>query len=313
MGIAIRSDSGAATSLAPPLAAVKLADLVRTARPRQWAKNVLVLAAPSAAGVMAQPQVAVRALGAAAAFCLASSGTYFVNDAYDVEADRRHPIRRNRPVAAGLVPAEMAKRHGLMMWLAGLFVAAVVGDWRLVGVLALYIGLQPMYTLWLKRVPVADLAVVASGFALRAIAGGIAVNVRLTPLFLVVMCFGSLLVVAGKRLADAERPSDSDLVVPTQVRPCTYPTSFLRDVRSLAATVTVTAYCLWALERSTPAASPIWFQLSIIPFVMALLRYRLLLDSGFGSAPEDLFLGDRQLQVLGFMWALVFAVGVYSR
>src|SRR6476646_418482 len=86
-----------------------LSALVRTARPRQWAKNVLVFAAPGAAGVLTEATPLVRTLIAFACFCLAASGTYFLNDAADVESDRRHPTKHNRPVASGAVSVRQAR------------------------------------------------------------------------------------------------------------------------------------------------------------------------------------------------------------
>ena len=91
-----------------------------------------------------------------------------------------------------------------------------------------------------------------------------------------------------------------------------YSVSYLHYVRSVASGVTMTAYCLWAFEKSDAARHGIWFELSIVPFVLAMLRYALLLEHGQGGAPEDVVLGDRPLQILGFIWVCLFAAGVYA-
>jgi decaprenyl-phosphate phosphoribosyltransferase len=128
--------------------------LVRAARPKQWLKNVLVLAAPAAAGVLFDADVIVRTLVAFACFCLVASGTYLLNDAMDVEADRMHPRKRHRPIAAGIVPVGVAKIAAVVVLLGGLALGAVAADWRLSVVLLVYVVVMQAYTLGLKRVAV---------------------------------------------------------------------------------------------------------------------------------------------------------------
>jgi len=283
--------------------------LIRTARPRQWAKNVLLLAAPGAAGVLSQADILLEALLAVAVFCVAASGTYFLNDAVDVEADRRHPVKKMRPIAAGLVPVGLGAVLGVILLLASVVAALVLGGWHLALVLGIYVGLQPLYSLWLKSVPVIDLAIVASGFVLRAIAGGVAVDVPISEWFLIVASAGSLFMAAGKRHAEHLDLGDERSGHRSTLRQ--YSASYLHDVRSATSAVAILAYCLWAFEKADIAAFPLGFELSIIPFVLALLRYALLLDSGKGGVPEDIVLGDRPLQALGLAWVVTFALGVY--
>lgn len=283
------------------------AGLLREARPKQWAKNVLVAAAPGAAGVLTQP----RALGLTAlailAFCLTASGVYYLNDARDVEADRLHPRKRHRPLAAGVVPLRLGVAVGLTLFASGLGAATLVNGQFLAAVLT-YVAITTSYTLWLKSVAVIDMAMVAGGFVIRAIAGGVATGVPLSEWFLIVASFGSLFMVAGKRHAEHLHVGAGRGVRATLD---TYSDTYLRYVWMIASGVTITAYCLWAFERSNDHAAAIWYQLSIIPFTLALLRYALLLDEGEGGAPEDLVLHDRAMQVLGVVWVVVFAGGVY--
>jgi decaprenyl-phosphate phosphoribosyltransferase len=289
--------------------------LRRSARPRQWPKNLLVFAAPGAAGALSHGHGALRASATFGVFCLVSSGTYLVNDALDAPSDRQHPTKRLRPVAAGelsiaaaavLGAVAQAGAVGLAWWLAG---------WRLGLVVGLYAAVSTAYSAHLKHLPVIDLACVSSGFVLRAIAGGIATGVALSDWFLIVTSFGSLLVVAGKRSAEHTRLGEDRAAA----RPAlsVYPVAFLRSVRLIAASVTLTAYCLWAFERSGQVSRshhphPLWFELSIVPVVLAVLHLELRFESGHGDAPEELALSDRLLQVLGLLWLVLFAVGVYS-
>jgi decaprenyl-phosphate phosphoribosyltransferase len=285
--------------------------LVKLARPKQWAKNVLVFAAPAAAGVLDNRQYAIDAMVAFACFCLAASGTYYINDARDVEADRLHPRKRRRPVASGVVPVPLAYLAGI-----GLVAAGVALGFTVNGALAAsvggYVALTTAYSSVLKHVAVVDLVAVAAGFVLRAVAGAAATNQHISNWFFIVTSFGALFMISGKRAAEAkemgEGASDFRSVLGA------YTTSYTAYLRSVSSGAVLVAYCLWAFEKAeTVAATNVpWYQLSILPFVMAVLRYALVLDQGRGSAPEEIVLGDRPLQLIGIAWAIVFAIGVYT-
>lgn len=282
--------------------------LLVEARPKQWTKNLLVFAAPLAAGIeAAHLGPAVAAFGC---FCLAASGTYFLNDAADVEADRRHPTKRLRPIAAGEIPLGPARAIGVGA-IATSVVLALAVRWQLAVVVAAYVALTTTYSLWMKHVPVLDVVGVAAGFVLRAIAGAAAVDVPISDWFFIVTSFGSLFMVVGKRRGEAlELGADAAEFRPTLGA---YPASYLAQVQSVAMAVMLVGYCLWAFEKAGLADTSIpWFQLSIVPFVLAVLRYALLVDTGHGGAPEDLVLADRALLAMGLTWAVLFAVGVYA-
>jgi len=284
--------------------------LLRASRPRQWIKNVLVFAAPGAAGLSLTVDNVAPVLGAFIAWCLVSSGTYLVNDSMDAEADRLHPRKRLRAVASGVVSISTARVVGLLLLAIGAGAPAVWGAPRMTGLLVLYSAITLSYSLWLKEIAIIDLAAVASGFVLRAISGGVAADVPISDWFLIVASFGSLFIVAGKRHAE-----HVDLREGRGAHRATleeYSLGFLCYVRSVASGVTIAAYCLWAFEKADAASDPVLFQLSIIPFVLAILRYALLLDAGRGGAPEEIVIGDRALQLLGLVWVGLFAAGVYA-
>jgi decaprenyl-phosphate phosphoribosyltransferase len=161
---------------------------------------------------------------------------------------------------------------------------------------------------WLKHEPVVDIGAVAAGFMLRAIAGGVATDVEISDWFLIVAGFGSLFMVTGKRHAEQIELGDSSGSHRSTLE--AYSTSFLSFVRAVAGSVTVTAYCLWAFESAAATGDETAFRVSIIPFVLAILRYAHLIEQGKGGAPEELVLSDRVLQVLGLLWLITFAVGV---
>jgi decaprenyl-phosphate phosphoribosyltransferase len=298
-------------TLAPERRELNLAgELLREARPRQWLKNLLVFGAPGAAGVLDNPSSLWRAVVAFISLCVAASGTYFLNDVADIDADRLHPVKRDRPVAAGTIPVPLATTVGVGLLVASLGIAGLTGRWRLVVVVAVYIAVTIAYSAWLKHIAVVDLVAVATGFVLRAIAGAVAVDVPMSNWFLICISFGSLFIVAGKRYTELREFGDDA----GSVRPSldAYNVAYLRLVLGIAASVTLLSYCLWAFEKARVADTS-WpmYQLSIVPMATALLRYGLVLENGHGGAPEEVFLSDRTLQALGAIWLLTFGLGVY--
>jgi decaprenyl-phosphate phosphoribosyltransferase len=257
--------------------------------------------APAAAGVLHEPHQALVAAEAFGVFCIAASGTYLVNDSHDAASDRHHPDKRHRPVASGVVPVPVAAATGAGLVVLAVAAAWLVAGWPLALVVGGYLATTTAYSLWLKHVPVVEMALVAAGFVLRAVAGGVATHVPLSSWFLVVTCFGALFVTAGKRVAEhAELGEDR-----------------ARHRSVVSATVTVTAYCLWALDRSSglvARAGPraVWIGLTVAPVVVGVLVVLRLLDAGEGGAPEELLLRNRLLQVLGVVWLALFAVGLYG-
>jgi decaprenyl-phosphate phosphoribosyltransferase len=287
----------------------RLPALVRLARPKQWVKNVLVVAAPGAAGVFGDGTAVFRTGVAFVCFCLAASGTYFLNDALDAEADRGHPTKRNRPIATGAVSVRTAVTGGVLL-LASALALSFAARWQLSLVVGGYLLQTVLYSIWLKHEAVLDLACVASGFVLRTIAGGVAVGVTISPWFLIVAGSASLFMVTGKR--HAEMLELGDRAGAHRLTLTLYSREYLSYVRAVSSSVTILAYCLWAFEKSATVGNQVWFQLAIIPFVLGILRYALLLEQGRGGAPEDLVLSDRVLLVMGACWAILFAIAVHG-
>jgi decaprenyl-phosphate phosphoribosyltransferase len=281
--------------------------LLRLARPKQWTKNVLVIAAPGAAGVLGEPKALFQTTVAFLCFCLAASGTYYLNDAIDADADRQHPTKRLRPIASGEVSVRTAVIGGVVL-IAAAIALSFAARWELAVVIAAYLVLTVLYSLWLKHEAVLDLACVAAGFVLRAIAGGVAVGVSISPWFLIVAGAASLFMVTGKRSAELVELGDGAAGHRRALG--MYTRAFLGYVRAVASTVAIVAYCLWAFEKSAEVGNPVWFQLSIVPFVLGILRYAFLLEHGQGGAPEEVVLSDWVLLAMGGFWAAFFAIAV---
>ena len=281
--------------------------LLRSMRPKQWAKNVLVAAAPGAAHLLFHARVAEKTAVAFVVFCLAASGTYLLNDVRDLEADRNHPTKRLRPIAAGELPVPVALAAGAALMGAAVIVALVVSV-KFGALIAAYLAVTMSYSLWLKHEPVLDIAMVASGFVFRAVGGGVATHIPLSQWFLIVTAAGSMFVVAGKRQGEfVEMGEDRGA---TRASLLAYDLPYLRFVWILSSGIAIVAYCLWAFEQTHLHAFP-WFELSIVPFVLALMRYALIIEAGRAGAPEEVLLRDRVLLVISAAWLLIYGLGVY--
>jgi decaprenyl-phosphate phosphoribosyltransferase len=279
-------------------------------RPRQWIKNVLVVTAPLAAGRLFEGDVLLNTALAFVAFCLVSATVYLINDVRDVDEDRLHPRKRFRPIAAGeLRPAAALVLAGITG--AAGFTIGFVTSTQLGITLALYVAIQIVYSVYLKHLPVVDLAIVASGFLLRAIAGGVAANIPLSQWFLLVASFGSLFMVAGKRYSEMKSIGAEGGTRRSLER---YSESYLRFIWMLAAVMVVISYSLWAFENRFQAYLGVpWTAVSIAPFTLGLLQYALEVDAGSAGEPEDVVLHDRVLQGLGLVWLVVISIAVFLR
>ncbi len=275
--------------------------IIKAIRPRQWVKNLLVLLAPIAAlGGNVQydyREVAVNILIAFASFSLAASCIYLVNDSRDVEADRQHPTKRFRPIAAGVVPPSLAYTLAVVLGIAALGLS-LLASVNLLIVIGVYIAMQLAYCFGLKHQAVLDICIVSSAYLIRAIAGGAAAGIPLSQWFLLVMTFGSLFMVAGKRYAELQLAERTGAKIRKSLE--SYTASYLRFVWTVAATAMVVCYSLWAFERDGANAS--WYAVTIIPITIAILRYAVDVDGGLAGEPEDIALKDRVLQLLLLAW-----------
>jgi decaprenyl-phosphate phosphoribosyltransferase len=302
-GVAARTDGVAAGR--PPASA--RAVLV-TLRPRQWIKNVLVVAAAGAAGALGHDDVPVRVGLACLAFCLLAGGIYAINDARDAAEDRLHPRKRYRPVAAGELDARLAVLLGGGLIVTGLAICALVRP--LLGVVALaYVVLTVSYTVALRRVPILDIVAIAGGFVLRAVAGGVAAPVALSRWFVLVVTFAAVLLAAAKRQAELQRTERTGVAGRAVLE--MYSATRLRVIITASAMLALFAYCMWAFELPAVHGVP-WRPLTILPFAACLLRYGTLIRAGAGEAPEDVLLSDRWLQAGAVAWLVLFAIGVHA-
>jgi decaprenyl-phosphate phosphoribosyltransferase len=309
------------TSVADFRSRPALLPLVAACRPRQWTKNLLVFAAPLFA-FRFDTAVWLPAVGALAAFCLISSAIYLLNDCLDVAADRAHPTKRRRPIAAGQVSVPAALFAALVLAAASLSLAA----WTalpLAGVILVYGLIQVGYCLRLKRMPLLDLFCIASGFLLRAIAGAVAASLPASPWFLLTVGLLALFLAIEKRKAELRVAQDRGVITRQVLERYSLP--LLLRLESNVATSAFISYALWASGPALRGAPTSWMLLTV-PFVLVgIFRYQLLSDPDeaerrrawapeqSSEKPEEILLGDRGIQFTLAGWLGTTAVvGVIS-
>ena len=284
---------------------------LRLCRPKQWLKNILVFAGPAAAGVLNQREELLKSVVMFVAFCLTASGLYCWNDAIDADKDRLHPKKRLRPIAAGNISTSSALAVGSLLIVLGV-AAAGFARIQAAEILVVYVILTLVYSYRLKHVAIIDLAIVSSGFVLRAISGAVVTDQPMSKWFILCTLFGSFFIVTGKRYAElSELGVDAGS---TRASLGEYSLDFLRMLLGIACSATLVAYCVYAFEiADTVDASIPYYEVTVVPMALALFRYLLVLSQGKGGAPEEVFLSDRVLQLLGASWVFIFGLAVYVR
>lgn len=281
--------------------------LLRLARPKQWTKNGFVLAGVVFAEKAFSPSHVFEALLTFLAFCLLSGAVYAFNDVLDVEEDRKHPLKRMRPVASGEVPVPAAVVFSLFLLAAGLglcfFVNPGVGA---AGVA--YLVLQAVYTPFLKHMAILDVMSISAGFVIRALAGVAAVNSPISPWLIV--CTGLLTLFLGfsKRRHELATLGDGAVVHRKNLRDYSVP--MLDEMMNIMISATIIAYTLYTFtvyERQDEI-----FMMASIPFVVyGVFRYMLLVHRDGGGNPDTLLLADRPLQISLLLWLVVVGVTIY--
>jgi decaprenyl-phosphate phosphoribosyltransferase len=283
------------------------AALLEAMRPRQWVKNLLVVAVPVASGSFLDATVVAKTAVAFVVMCAAASAVYLVNDVLDVESDRQHPVKSSRPIAAGRLNVRTALITALVLAAAAIEVAVLLGSPALMWLVVLYLLLQAVYVLWAKHQPVLDLAAVAAGFVIRAVAGGAAVGLTTSVWFVTVTASTAMFVVAGKRYSELVTQGAGG----TRRGLKEYSAGYLRFVWGVSVGVAVVFYGLWAAELGGGDYG-FWARMSVVPFVLILLRYARDIDAGIAEAPEHVLFTDRALQAMGLLWAVMFVLQAYG-
>ncbi len=297
-----------------PAKAHRLPPLLRAMRPRQWVKNVFVTAPLVFAGpeLLQTGRFSVwllaQALVAALAFCLASSATYLLNDLHDLDADRQHPVKRLRPIAAGELTASQAWTAFGALLVVALAGAAAVG-WSVAGIVSLYFAINVAYSKGLKRIAYVDALVIASGFLLRLLAGGEATGIHLSRWLIACTVLLALFLALGKRKHEL---LTSDTAHRSALQ--SYKLEHLNFALGVLAAATCGAYLSYTLDPETRQR----FQTDWLPYttplpVFGLLRfYGLLDDRATAASPTDRMLSDPPILVAAALWAATIAALIYG-
>jgi len=286
---------------------VNFGDAIALVRPRQWTKNLAVVAPLVFAGRLLDLRALELSLFAFVAFCFVSSAVYSINDVVDAERDRQHPVKQDRPVAAGRMSSAQALLLAAVLLGAGLSIGLLV-DAHCAIALCAYFALQLLYIFALKNLLIVDMIVVAIGFVVRAITGAMAINVSVSPWF--VLCTGLLalfLAIAKRRheIVLLHEHSDSHRPVLSE-----YSAELLDSYMVTLSASTITAYALYTF---TTARTQYYWMMMSIPFVIfGILRYQyLVLRKGRGGRPEEILLSDTPLMVDIVLWTVYIIVVRY--
>jgi 4-hydroxybenzoate polyprenyltransferase len=283
--------------------------LFKTMRPKQWAKNVFLLAAIVFDRKLTNVDAMLHIFLGVITFSLVASVVYIINDITDVEADRQHPTKRNRPIAAGKLSIPAAWNFAAILLLISFPIAYWLSS-AFAFITLLYLVLNLVYSKWLKHVVLLDIILLASLYVIRVAAGVALINVeRFSPWIYIFTTFLALLMGTGKRRAELSEIADG----PNAQRRVLdgYTLSFLDQLITLASGMTIITYSLYTF--SAPNLPENHAMMLTIPFLMyGIFRYQYMLQvKGTGSAPEELVLSDRPLQIAVALWGLAVLVVFY--
>jgi len=282
-------------------------EIFKSLRPQQWIKNFFVFAPLIFSRNIFNRPLLVKSVVAFAAFCLISSAHYIFNDLRDLEEDRRHPVKSKRPLASGRLKKGPAVIALVLIGAAGLALAASLGLPFLL-MAAGYLVLQTAYSMWLKHVVILDVFVIAAGFLIRVVAGGLAIEVEISSWLLICTILLSLFLAMGKRryelvLLDKDAATHRPILRE-------YNTYLLDQMISVVTASTLLAYCLYTISAETVAKFGTRNLIFTVPFVLyGIFRYLYLIhQKAEGGTPEALIIRDKPLLADIFLWIVAAAL-----
>jgi 4-hydroxybenzoate polyprenyltransferase len=283
--------------------------LLKTMRPRQWSKNVFIFAALVFDKQLLILNSFLRTAVGFVLFCLISSAVYIFNDLADIEADREHPEKRNRPIPSGKLPVGMAWTAGILLVILSIGAGYLLSP-MFAAVVTAYFLMNIAYSKWLKHILILDVLILAAGFVLRVVAGVALIHVeRFSPWLYVVMTLLALYLGFGKRRAELALLSDDAASHRKVLDGYTIP--LLDQYIMIVSGTTIVAYSFYTF--SAPNVPANHSMMLTIPFVVyAIFRYLFLVQvKHAGGAPEEILLSDRPFQVGLLLWGLVVLAVFY--
>ena len=283
--------------------------LFEECRPKQWIKNSLVVVAPLTSKSLFESSTLISTIAIFCSMCAVSSATYFVNDVRDREADAQHAKKRRRPIASGRLSVHVAYIGIAVLLSVGLAMAAVVSIKSLF-VVVMYLSLTTAYSFRLKHVPFVEIAIVASGFVIRAFLGAIAAEVPPSSWFMASIFAGSLFVATRKRYAELTGAEDSGR--DTRKVLSFYSRTSLSRTSRMFGVLFVLTYIGWCVEVGPLQSTATILRLvSAIPLGAAVLRYEKQSEGQLGESPEDLLTEDKAMKLWGAIWFLCVSISLY--
>jgi len=289
------------TALRAVAGTASVIDWVLLLRPSQWLKNLLVFAALIFSMHLLVPESVLKTIGAFAAFCLVTSAAYVLNDVHDAERDRRHPMKRTRPIAAGRVSPQSALMLAAALVAAGLLLAAALGP-PFATIVAAYVALQLLYSFALKDIVILDVMTIATGFVLRAVGGGLVIQVYVSPWLVICTFLLALFLGFSKRrhevvLLEGEAGAHRETLRD-------YSPYFLDQMIAVVTASTVLAYAIYTVSPEVREKLHTDSLYLTIPFVLyGIFRYLYLVHQREGGGnPTHELLTDRPLWVNVLLW-----------
>jgi len=281
--------------------------LLQALRAQQWIKNLFIFAPLLFSQNLTNIPLLLVSVRAFAAFCLVSSAQYIFNDIRDLEEDRAHPVKSRRPLASGRMKVGTAAALLIGLGLGGLLIAATVNLPFLL-IAAGYFLLQALYTVWLKHVVILDVFIIAAGFLIRVVAGGLAIGVEVSSWLLICTILLSLFLALGKRRYELTLLQEGA----TNHRPILkeYNPYLLDQMISVVTASTFVAYCLYTISAETVEKFGTENLIFTVPFVLyGIFRYLYLIhQKAGGGTPEALVVGDKPLLFDIFLWVAAAAL-----
>lgn len=285
-----------------------LGALLVALRPRQWTKNALVFVALAFTLNLQDPRLLLQTAVTFVLFCALSSTGYLLNDVADAEADRQHPVKRLRPIAAGAVAVPLALAAGTGLAIAGV-VGCLIIRLELGAVAVGYLALTAVYTVWLKHVVLVDIFALAAGFVLRAAAGAVAIGVPISPWLYSATMLGALLLCLGKRRAELQTLGPEAGGHRRNLDE--YTLDFIDQLTVVITSAAVMTYALYTFSaENLPRNHSMMLTIPVVLY--GVFRYLLLLRAGgLSGAPEELLFRDRPLLAAVVLWAVLAVTVLY--
>jgi decaprenyl-phosphate phosphoribosyltransferase len=282
----------------------KAKTFIELARPRQWTKNLLVFAVPLASRDIVEAEVIRNSLITFVCFTLISASVYIWNDIRDAESDRLHPLKASRPIARGAVQKKSGIAAMFVLLVSGMGLSFWLTNNEVLLALIAYLIIQGAYQKWCRQVVILDLFCISLGFVLRAISGGYASEIKVSVWFISVTASAALFIISSKRYSELIS-SDNQTIARSVLK--SYTESYLRLIWTCSLSVSIVFYVLWSTENASAGMSEI-SRLSVVPFILIMLRFAMHVDKGRAEEPEKVVLSDFGILALAPIWAAMFLV-----